>query len=51
AAGIGRDTNRNAHIITIGRNEANAKANISTFPKSTVHGARHEFIQWDATLV
>ncbi|KAF9075640.1 hypothetical protein BDP27DRAFT_1315405 [Rhodocollybia butyracea] len=58
-AGIGRGmaeafaryTNGNAHIIILGRNEANAKAIISTFPKPTVHGARHEFVQCDATLM
>ncbi|KIK54918.1 hypothetical protein GYMLUDRAFT_48304 [Collybiopsis luxurians FD-317 M1] len=58
-AGIGRGmaeafariTNGNAHIILLGRNEAAAQAIISTFPKPTLPGARHEFIRCDATLM
>lgn len=46
-----RATNGNAHIIVVGRNEAKAHEVISTFPKPTALGAKHEFIQCDATLM
>ncbi|KIK63310.1 hypothetical protein GYMLUDRAFT_41013 [Collybiopsis luxurians FD-317 M1] len=58
-AGIGRGmaeafakyTKGNAHIIIIGRNEQAARAIISSFPKPTAKGAKHEFVYCDARLM
>ncbi|KAJ6462428.1 NAD(P)-binding protein [Mycena sanguinolenta] len=51
AEAFARHTKGNAHIVLIGRNRAAAESIIETFPKPTVPGARHEFVECDITLM
>ncbi|KAJ6496244.1 NAD(P)-binding protein [Mycena sanguinolenta] len=51
AEAFARHTKGNAHIVLVGRNRAAAEAIIQTFPKPTLPGATHEFIECDITLM
>ena len=51
AEAFARHTHGNAHIILVGRNRAAAETIISNFPKATVAGAKHEFVQCDVSLM
>lgn len=44
-------TKGNANIIIIGRNRAAAEAIIADFPKPTVEGVKHEFVECDISLM
>ncbi|KAJ6462427.1 hypothetical protein C8R45DRAFT_878596 [Mycena sanguinolenta] len=51
AEAFARHTKGNAHIVLIGRNRAAAESIIQTFPKPTVPGVTHEFVECDVTLM
>lgn len=51
ARAFARSTNGNAQIFIVGRNQKAADDLIASFPKHTAHGAKHEFIHCDATLM
>ncbi|KAJ7268199.1 NAD(P)-binding protein [Mycena haematopus] len=51
AEAFARHTKGNAHIVLVGRNRAAAEAIIQTFPKPTVPGVKHEFVECDITLM
>ncbi|KAJ7268208.1 NAD(P)-binding protein [Mycena haematopus] len=51
AEAFARHTKGNAHIVLVGRNRAAAEAIIKTFPKPTVSGVKHEFVECDVTLM
>ncbi|KAH8831515.1 NAD(P)-binding protein [Flagelloscypha sp. PMI_526] len=51
AQAFARATNGNCHLIILGRNRQTAEDLIATFPRPTALGAKHEFVQCDATLM
>ncbi|KAJ7648986.1 NAD(P)-binding protein [Mycena polygramma] len=51
AEAFARHTKGNAHILIVGRNRAAAESIIATFPKPIAPGAKHEFVECDATLM
>ncbi|KAJ7189322.1 NAD(P)-binding protein [Mycena pura] len=51
AEAFARSTKGNAHIVLVGRNRAAAEAVIARFPKPTVAGVQHEFVECDVTLM
>ncbi|KAK7038391.1 hypothetical protein R3P38DRAFT_2905827 [Favolaschia claudopus] len=51
AEAFARHTKGNAHIVIVGRNRAAAESIISTFPKPTVPGVTHEFVECDISLM
>jgi NAD(P)-dependent dehydrogenase (short-subunit alcohol dehydrogenase family) len=51
AEAFARHTKGNAHIVIVGRNRAAGEAILRTFPKPTVPGATHEFVECDITLM
>ncbi|KAF7352057.1 hypothetical protein MVEN_01168200 [Mycena venus] len=51
AEAFARHTKGNAHIVLVGRSRAAAEAIIATFPKPTVPGVKHEFVECDITLM
>ncbi|KAF7334711.1 hypothetical protein MVEN_02301800 [Mycena venus] len=51
AEAFARHTKGNAHIVIVGRNRAAAESILATFPKPTVSGATHEFVECDVTLM
>ncbi|KAK7038394.1 hypothetical protein R3P38DRAFT_2905834 [Favolaschia claudopus] len=51
AEAFARQTKGNANIVLVGRNRSAAESIIRTFPKPTVSGVTHEFVECDATLM
>ncbi|KAJ7339968.1 NAD(P)-binding protein [Mycena albidolilacea] len=51
AEAFARHTKGNAHIVIVGRNRAAASAIIASFPKPTVRGVTHEFVECDISLM
>ncbi|KAJ7728886.1 NAD(P)-binding protein [Mycena metata] len=51
AEAFARHTKGNAHIVLVGRNRAAAEAILASFPKPTLPGASHEFVECDITLM
>ncbi|KAJ6453890.1 hypothetical protein C8R47DRAFT_1189121 [Mycena vitilis] len=51
AEAFARHTKGNAHIVIVGRNRAAGEAIISAFPKPTIPGIKHEFVECDVTLM
>ncbi|KAJ7726148.1 NAD(P)-binding protein [Mycena maculata] len=51
AEAFARHTKGNANIVLVGRNRAAAEAIIATFPKPTVPGVAHEFVECDISLM
>ncbi|KAJ7251627.1 NAD(P)-binding protein [Mycena rebaudengoi] len=51
AEAFARHTKGNAHIVLVGRNRAAAEAIIARFPKPSVPGITHEFVECDSKLV
>ncbi|KAJ7157073.1 hypothetical protein C8R46DRAFT_1165542 [Mycena filopes] len=51
AQAFARHTNGNAHIALVGRNRAAAAAILATFPKPTLVGAAHEFVECDISVM
>ncbi|KAJ6596741.1 hypothetical protein B0H10DRAFT_2167703 [Mycena sp. CBHHK59/15] len=51
AEAFAHHTHGNANIVLVGRNRAAAEAIIASFPRPTVPGVTHEFLQCDATLM
>ncbi|KAJ7473780.1 NAD(P)-binding protein [Mycena galericulata] len=51
AEAFARHTKGNANIVIVGRNRAAAEAILASFPKPTVPGVKHEFVECDITLM
>ncbi|KAJ7249821.1 NAD-P-binding protein [Mycena rebaudengoi] len=51
AEAFARHTKGNSHIVLVGRNRAAAEAIIARFPKPSVPGIKHEFVECDSKLV
>ncbi|KAJ7114676.1 NAD(P)-binding protein [Mycena crocata] len=51
AEAFARHSNGNAHIVLVGRNRAAAEAIIAGFPKPTIEGVKHEFVECDISLM
>ncbi|KAJ7615421.1 NAD(P)-binding protein [Roridomyces roridus] len=51
AEAFARHTKGNAQIVLVGRNRAAAEAILARFPKPTVGGVKHEFVECDVSLM
>ncbi|KAJ7119352.1 NAD(P)-binding protein [Mycena crocata] len=51
AEAFARHSNGNAHIVLVGRNRAAAEVIIAGFPKPTIEGVKHEFVECDISLM